>query len=222
MKKKKRIKHSVALLAVALITILLTNRIEHNVDRSEYIYAQTAQTPVSEAYDIVTEDDGTYVIDLSQINIDVDSVEGRQLLLQEDCIDMFVHKTTTNGLADIDISIDVHSGYKVRLIGTLHVSGSCRRVVFQIDNEGDITDFDCSASGRTSIGLHNYGTISGGTYDSNVNVENKSGGIIAGGNFKDCDIDNEGTIKGGTFSVSVFLTGSPAKSAVAHFPLKIF
>ncbi len=205
-----------------MITILLTNRIEHNVDRSEYIYAQTAQTPVSAAYDIVTEDDGTYVIDLSQINIDVDSVEGRQLLLQEDCIDMFVHKTTTNGLADIDISIDVHSGYKVRLIGTLHVSGSCRRVVFQIDNEGDITDFDCSVSGCTSIGLYNYGTISGGTYDSNVNVVNKSGGIIAGGNFKDCDIDNEGTIKGGTFSVSVFFNWQSGEISGGSFSVEKF
>ena len=141
----------------------------------------------------------TYVIDLSKITIDLDTVEGNTTLASAEGVKIFVESKSQI----LFIKAEISAGCKVQLTGSLQVkneSSGFAIINLNIENEGEITDFTCEKS-SISLTVNNYGTISGGTY--NCSVDNEKGGIITGGNFTYGTLDNRGTIKGGTFSNTV-------------------
>ena len=167
------------------------------------------------AYDDVymPESEGdTYLIDLSKITIDADTVETGTQLVMSECITMSVrekniHVMEEYGINNVDIHIwaNIRSGFKVNFSGIPQVVGgnsySDISINLIIENEGEITDFSCENSyareSSVSISLNNYGTISGGTYD--CSVTNEEGGVIIGGNFSKT-VTNHGTISDGNFN----------------------
>ena len=167
------------------------------------------------AYDDVymPESEGdTYLIDLSKITIDADTVETGTQLVMSECITMSVrekniHVMEEYGINSVYIRIvtAIRSGFKVNLSGIPQVVGghsySDITIHLIIENEGEITDFSCENSyareSSVSISLNNYGTISGGTYD--CSVDNEEGGVIIGGNFSKT-VTNHGTISDGNFN----------------------
>ena len=187
-----------------------------NTDETDMNTQETSVTDETEygiapiAYDddnmYVPELEGdTYVIDLSRITIDAD-VEIGTSLVRASCIEISVDRKEDNGKdRDIRITANIRSGCKVKLTGSPQVTGesldSRIKVIIEINNKGEITDFSCtkndSYNSYIGFSVTNHGTISGGTYD--CSVDNDDDGVITGGNFNKT-VHNDGTISDGNFN----------------------